>query len=657
MVDTCLRPMSRREPSTATSPDAALEAVARAWLDPPEDTSPAARAGAIVEAASARGDDRPAWLSQAFETLTMVVAWHEAIPMGERIRLVQQRIEALAACPHPRARWLGEAASGLLMRHDEAAPGPLVARLQQQPTAGASAAPPIERVWTEAALCSLLAAGGDTEAALTHGLRADRLARDAGLPALDWVTAHLLAYLFLRVGDCEAALPMATRAVDAAVRRGRRMPALHYNLMLAQLLSGAPRQAADHLDAHPWIVENLSLPAARELRPLAAAAWSAVGRQADALPLLEADDAEPPLDPADTDEVLANRAWLLAGVELQTGRALAARRRIETMLATPAGREPSPVNGTQLYLSHSRACEALGDAQAALESLKRSQAFCVNWVAESMQARMQVLLGSATHPEDDRHRTRLMHLNIAVQRARAEAAERALDRRNRFFAKVVHEIRNPVNGLVNMTSLLTLATVDERQRLYLDLAKGSAEVLLSLCNDVLDLASIDAGQFVLRPAPTDVGALVSGQVEILAVQAGLKGVSLQVTHDPALPAMLRVDALRLRQVLMNLLGNALKYTPRGSVTVATRWTPSDHGRGRLQLEVRDTGPGMTPQVQSRLFQEFQRGDRETTAAHEGVGLGLALCRQLVSQMQGRIDLDSAPGAGSRFTVELPLSID
>ncbi len=245
----------------------------------------------------------------------------------------------------------------------------------------------------------------------------------------------------------------------------------------------------------------------------------------------------------------------------------------------------------------------------------------------------------------------------ALAEARHSAADEAtLADRNKQLLHVTHELRNPMHGVVWMTSMLIMSDLDERQREYLNLAHSSARMALNLCNDVLDLAKLDAGKFELKAAAVDLHALVAECAAVFTVPAQAKGVSLRWHCDPALPTPLLGDGLRLQQVLMNLLSNATKFTERGRIDLAVSWLGGDAAAGAatVRLSVSDTGPGLPEELMPRLFQEFEQARHPSPASQTGAGLGLALCRQFVHLMGGKIGVDNRPGQGCTFWCLLPL---
>ena len=239
-------------------------------------------------------------------------------------------------------------------------------------------------------------------------------------------------------------------------------------------------------------------------------------------------------------------------------------------------------------------------------------------------------------------------LRVALEQARAASVAKS-----RFLANMSHEIRTPINGVAGMIDLVLDAPVSDQQREWLRLARGSADTLLALVNDVLDLSKIEAGVMTVERVPFALQALLADVVRLLAARAREKGLLLDLLVDPALPDRVFGDALRLRQVLLNLVGNAVKFTERGGIRLRTRGI----GSGRVAFEIDDDGPGIAPEQQRRVFDPFVQGDDSATRRHGGTGLGLSISAQLVELMGGRLQLDSAPGRGARFFFDLDLAAE
>jgi len=237
-----------------------------------------------------------------------------------------------------------------------------------------------------------------------------------------------------------------------------------------------------------------------------------------------------------------------------------------------------------------------------------------------------------------------------------ETAESATIAKSAFLANMSHDIRTPLNGIIGMLRLTLETELEVRQRKNLSAAKISADFLLGLLNDILDISKIDADQLVLENHPFQPAALINEVASIFTHEIKEKGLDFQVTIDKNLPEVVIGDSLRLRQVLINLIGNAIKFTDEGSINVTVQPPSIKQDTVTLKITVEDTGIGIAADTQATIFDSFSQADTSTTRQYGGTGLGLAICRRLAEMMGGSVEVSSTKGKGSAFSFTVQLKI-
>jgi signal transduction histidine kinase len=240
---------------------------------------------------------------------------------------------------------------------------------------------------------------------------------------------------------------------------------------------------------------------------------------------------------------------------------------------------------------------------------------------------------------------------LALAKEQAEAANHA---KTNFLNSISHELRTPLHLILGMTSLAVESATDPGQRRQIEKAHKSGRHLLAIINDILDIAKIDAGSFAIEPSVFSLQAMLDDALGLIEPLATEKHLALSCTIDPAVPDRLLGDGLRIKQILINYLANAVKFSDRGGIRVAAVAAQDRDGAIWLRLQVSDDGCGIAPALQERLFHDFSQVDSSSSRKYGGAGLGLSICRRITELMGGRVGLDSEVGVGSTFWAEIPL---
>lgn len=350
-----------------------------------------------------------------------------------------------------------------------------------------------------------------------------------------------------------------------------------------------------------------------------------------------------------TDSVMLARRWALLGTALLTvlcawaafvvGRGLSRQFQQLNASATAVGAgSVPPIQHASRFAEVHHLSQVMHNSAQALQSYTQE----IRQKNEQLQEAAQLL----------EQRVAQRTAELAASREEALAAVKA---KAGFLAVMSHEIRTPLNGVVGMSELLRDSNLTAAQSELMDVLKVSSEQLLSVVDDILDFSRIESGKLTLEDRPFDLKAAIRDAVDMVRLKAREKGLHLSLQVAPTVPDAVRGDVTRLRQVLLNLLTNAVKFTAQGEVTLRV-WcdAPASGGSAALHFSVTDTGVGIRPERIHELFQPFAQGDTSTTRVYGGTGLGLMICKHLVEMMGGQIGVTSEPGAGSTFRFELPV---
>ncbi|HMN92948.1 MAG TPA: ATP-binding protein [Hydrogenophaga sp.] len=350
-----------------------------------------------------------------------------------------------------------------------------------------------------------------------------------------------------------------------------------------------------------------------------------------------------------TSSVMQARQWALAGTALLTllcawaayavGRGLSRQFQQLNAAATAVGAgQVPPIEEASRFAEVHHLSRVMHDSARSLQTYNRE----IRQKNEQLQEAAQLL----------ERRVEQRTAELAASREEALAAVKA---KAGFLAVMSHEIRTPLNGVVGMGELLRGTPLNAAQSELMDVLRVSSEQLLSVVDDILDFSRIESGKLVLEDRPFDLHAAIGSAVDMVRIKAQEKGLHLSMYLAATVPEAIRGDVTRLRQVLLNLLANAVKFTARGEVTLRV-WSDaaSSQEASVLHFSVTDTGVGIRPDRLGDLFQPFAQGDTSTTRVYGGTGLGLMICKHLVELMGGRIGVSSEPGAGSTFRFELPV---
>ncbi len=289
------------------------------------------------------------------------------------------------------------------------------------------------------------------------------------------------------------------------------------------------------------------------------------------------------------------------------------------------------------------------------EARSAGRSFVIAWTETVLSGGERLYVGA---PDcDGAEISDVPSVHEVIAEACAQAADGEVDPKLQLLATMSHEMRTPLNGILGMTSLLLDTALEPNQRAYAESVRESGVALLALINDLLDYSKIEAGHLEIDPAPFSPMNMIQSVAELLSPKAADKGVEITAYLDSAVPAELFGDEARLRQVLINLAGNGVKFTDTGGVGIEARLITAENGEAQVAFSVRDTGIGIPEDKQASIFEEFSQGDSGGARKREGTGLGLAIARKIVRAMNGDITLASEPGQGSTFTFTVTLGFE
>ncbi|MGE5617121.1 MAG: ATP-binding protein [Bacillota bacterium] len=375
---------------------------------------------------------------------------------------------------------------------------------------------------------------------------------------------------------------------------------------------------------------------------------------------------------------------------------LRARRKVERRLVDMAQSIPGAVFQLRRHPSGARTYDFVSEHAAAVHhfdrEMREDRAAFFETVLEEDQARFVAAMREAEDrlaPLEHDYRVRdsegaiwWVHTSASVRRRRdgtlvwsghwsdvtdkkrmeraivdaKDSAERADRAKTTFLATMSHEIRTPMNGLLGMLELLALSKLEPQQEATVGVARTSAKALLRLIDDILDFSKIESGRIEIRPEPTSLDRIIETTVTIYAGNASSKGLTLRTSLDSRIAPVVRVDPVRLQQILNNFVSNAIKFTERGHVELATHLIEREDDRQVVRFSVSDSGIGMTDEQQARVFDAFSRPETDWQRPTGSTGLGLTICRRLVELMGGEMKVSSAPGRGTRMSITLPLQV-